>query len=59
MFICGFVCMYVQMSVSDPLELEIQTAVSCHMCWDPGPLEGQLVLLTATEPPLQPLTPGI
>ena len=42
--------------VSDPLELELQTVVSCHVDAEelnPGPLEEQSVLLT-TEPPHPP-----
>lgn len=46
--------MYVCVRVSQALELELQTVVSCHLgCWElgPGPLEEQLMLLI-TEPPL-------
>ena len=42
--------MYVCVRVSDPLELELQTVLSCHVGTEHGPtgsLEEQLVLLTA------------
>ena len=32
----NFVCLYICVSVClvlDPLELELQIAVSCHVCW--------------------------
>jgi hypothetical protein len=50
-----FAHMYVCVRVSYPLELELQTVVSCYVCWilNPGPLEEQPVLLTA-ELSLQP-----
>ena len=37
-----------------PLELELQSLVSCHVCWKshPGPLQERLALL-AIEPSLQ------
>ena len=49
--------MYVSVKMSDPLELELQTVVICHVDagkWDPDPREEQPVLLTA-EPAPQPL----
>jgi hypothetical protein len=49
------------MKVLDPLELKLQTVVSCHVggCWEwnLGPLEEQPVLFTA-EPSLQPNLPS-
>jgi hypothetical protein len=56
LFVTNFMC--IAMRVSDLLELELQTAVSCHVsCWElnPGPLKERPVLLTA-EPSLQPVT---
>ena len=44
--------MCIGVKVSDPLQLDLQTVVSCHV--GAGPLEEQSVLLT-TEPSLQPL----
>lgn len=46
--------MYIYVKVSDPLNLESQAAMSCHVgAGNPGPLEELPVLLTA-EPSLQP-----
>ena len=46
--------MYVCVRASDPLEWELQTVVSCHVCGELNPvlLEEQPVLLNA-EPSLQ------
>ena len=40
-----------------PLELELQVAVHCHMCWESnsGPRQEQPVLLTTEPSSLQPL----
>jgi hypothetical protein len=46
-----------QQRMSDPLKLELQMAVSCHVgCWEPnfGPLQ-ELQMLLTTESTLQPL----
>lgn len=45
-----FACMYVCVGVSDPMQLELQTVVSCRVwCWDsnPGPVGEPPVVLTA------------
>lgn len=47
-----FACVYVCVRVSEPLELELHTAVSCPVELNQDPLEEQPVFLT-TEPSLQ------